>query len=649
MPWRRRYRVRLARAVAVGVAVCWPVTAAAQLMRLSADGGELGVEARRDRSLGGIGASSAITLFTEWVALPFQGTLASPRLMTYALNVRPSWAQQRAPQGAAAILNGMGASASANLLAASPFPITVHGERSTGSLRGDVGSETNYRLSSRGATMRLQNRAFPIVLDYSARHSLSDYVSAFNTAPMRRDETWRIWRLTGQSTKLTTNLEQTRFIDGIGALSYDLTSARATHQLRWGRGSSLATSADWQWRGGNEPQRTRLIAGTLQLRHAQALTSSLALQQQILRAPRYSANTRGGSYSFSFDRPSGLSASVDVSGATSIYHNGRSNSLQATPTVRLNAALPFGARLTGAVFAGAIRRGQEFFGDSWIVASDERHVIAEAREFTLGFERADSASITLVSGDRSLSYLNGFDFRVIRLGDLIRIVIPLSSRIRVGDAVLAGYRYVLPPAPGISTRSAGADASLIVGPLTLEHSVKRNRSVATDRAADHAAEAAVNDALDSSDEIISAARLRGANRFGSVQGDLTRRERQHSRNDFASTELRASVASPTGYALRGVIGATGTRSRMHERDTRIVTTTASVGWTVSGTFQVQATAETWVWATDDRALDRLRTLSLDVVWSFGALETDWRFSSQQRHAATVGTQSQFFGRVRRRF
>ncbi|MHB1068522.1 MAG: hypothetical protein ACYC1W_01510 [Gemmatimonadaceae bacterium] len=645
MPWRRRCRVRLAHAVAVAVAVCWPATAAAQWLRMSGNGGELGVEARRERSLGENGAPSAITLFTEWVALPFQGTLASPRLMTYALNLRPTWAQQRATQGAAAILNGMGASASVNLLAASPIPITVHGERSTGSLRGDFGSETNYRLSSRGATVRLQNRAFPISLDYSARHALSDFASAFSTAPMRRDETWRTWRLTGQSTKLMANLEQMRLIDGIGALSYDLTSARAVHQLRWGRGSTLATSADWQWRHGNEPQRTRLIAGTLRLRHAEALSSALALQQQILRAPKFSANTRGGSYALSFDRPRGLSGSVDVSGATSMYHNGRSNSLQVTPTLRLNAALPFGARLTGAVFAGALRRGQDFFGDSWIIATDERHVTPEGREFTLAFERADSASIRLVNVDRSLSYLNGFDFHLIRLGDLIRIAIPLSSRIRVGDAVLVSYRYELPPAPGIRTRTAGADASLSVGPLTLEHSVRRNRSVSTDGAADGAA----NDALDNSDEVTTAARLRSMHRFGSVQSDITRRVRQHSRNDFTSTELRASIASPTGYAVHGLIGATGTQSRMNERDTRIVTTTASVGWMLSSTFQVRATAETWMWSTDDRARDRLRNLNFEVTWSFGALETDWRFSSQQRHAATVGTQNQFFGRVRRRF
>jgi hypothetical protein len=611
------------------------------LLRLSADGGELGVEARRERSLGGNGAPSALTLFTEWVALPFHGTLGSPRLMTYAVNLRPTWAQQRAAQGAAAILNGMGASGSANLLGASPFPITVHGERSTGSLRGDFGAETNYRLSSRGATVSLQNRAFPLLLNYSARHTLSDYLSAFSSAPTRRDETWGIWRLSGQSSKLTADLEQTRFIDGIGALSYDLTSARATHQLRWGRGSSLVTSGDWQWRGGNEPQRTRLIAGTLRLQHAPALSSSLAGQQQILRAPRFSANTRGGSYSLSLDRSRGWSGSMNVSGTTSMYHNGRSHSLQAMPTLRLVAALPFGARLTGAVFVGALRRGQEFFGDSWIVASDERHVIAEAREFTLSYERADSASITLVSADRSQSYLNGFDFHVIRLGDLIRIAIPLSSRIRVGDAVLASYRYVLPPAPGISTRTAGADASFAVGALTLEHSVKRSRSVSTDRAA--------SDALDSSDEVISAARLRGGHRFGSVQGALTRRARQHSRNDFTSTELRAQVASPNGYALHALLGAAGTQSRMNERNTRVITTTASVAWNVSGTFQLQATAESWVWTTDDRARDRLRNLNFDVVWSFGALETDWRFSSQQRHAATIGTQNQFFGRVRRHF
>ncbi|MDP1861372.1 MAG: hypothetical protein Q8K82_22040, partial [Gemmatimonadaceae bacterium] len=381
--------------------------------------------------------------------------------------------------------------------------------------------------------------------------------------------------------------------------------------------------------------------GSLRLRHTEAVASALALQQQIVRAPTFSANTRGGSYALTFDRQGWLGASVDVAGSSSLYHNGRSNLLQATPTLRLNFGLPFGAQLTGAVFAGALRRGQDFFGDSWIVVSDERHTTAQAREFTLDFERADSTSITLVNEDRSLAYVNGFDYRLVRLGDLVRISIPLSSRIHVGEVVLVSYRYMLPPAPGIRTRSLGADASLAVGGMSVQHSIRRRRSVATDGAA--------SDALDSADEYTTSASLRRALRFGSVQGDLTHRVRQHSRNDFTSTELRAAVASPSGYAVQGVLGASGTQSRMNERDTRMVTTVASVGWMVSSTFQIQTTAETWVWSTDDRARERLRSLNLEVVWSLGALETDWRFSSQQRDAAAVGTQHQFFGRVRRRF
>ncbi len=637
----RRFPVRVACQAAVLSVLCWPTAAAGQWFQMSRSGGELGVEARRERSLGANGAPSAISLFTEWVALPFQGTLGSPRLFAYALNLRPTWAQQRANQAAAAMLNGLGASASANLLAASPLPISLRGERSTGSVRGEFGSETRYRLLSTGATVRLQNRAFPVFLDYSTRESLSDWVSAFSAPTVRRDEHWRTLRLSGQSTKLMANLERTRLVDGVGALSYDATIARASHVLRWGKGSALESSADWQWRSGHEPQRRRLLAGSLRLRHAETVTSALALQQQIVRAPTFSANTRGGSYALTFDGPRWLGASVDVAGSTSMYHNGHSSLLQATPTLRLNVALPFGARLTGAVFAGALRRGQDFFGDSWIVVSDERHATPQAREFSLDFERADSASIALVNEERSLTYVSGFDFRVTRLGDVVRISIPLSSRIRVGEVVLASYRYVLPPAPGIRTRSAGADASLAVGGVSLQHSVRRRRSEATGGADD--------DALDSADEYTTAAAVRRGLRFGSIQGDLMHRVRQHSRNDFSSTEVRAAVASPTGYAIQGVLGVSGTRSRMNERDTRMVTTMASVGWILSSTFQLQATAETWLWSTDERARERLRNLHLEVVWSLGALETDWRFSSQQRHAATAGTQHQFFGRVRRRF
>lgn len=641
MPWRRRWRVRVVRATAVLGVIGWPTEASGQWLPVSRDGGEIGVEARRERSLGGHGAPSAVSLFTEWVAVRLQGTLGSPRLVAYAVNLRPTWAQQRANQTAAAMLNGLGASVSANILSASALPISVRGERSSGSVRGEFGSETHYRLLSTGATVRLQNRVFPIFLDYSTRRSLSDWESAFSAPTVRRDENWRTLRLSGQSTKLMANLERTQLIDGVGGLGYEATSARASHVIRWGRGSVLETSADGQWRHGHEPQRRRLLSASLRLRHAEAVASSLALQQQIVRAPTFSANTRGGSYALTVDRQGWLGASVDVAGSTSIYHNGRSSLLQATPTLRLNIALPFGAQVTGSAFAGALRRGQDFFGESWIVVSDERHSTPQTREFTLDFERADSTSITLDNEDRSLTYVNGFDYRLVRLGDLVRVSIPLSSRIRVGELLLVSYRYLLPPAPGIRTRSAGADASLAVGGLSLQHSIRRRRSSATDGAA--------SDALDSADEYTTSATLRRALRFGRVQGDLTHRVRQHSRNDFTSTELRAAVASPAGYAVRGALGASGTQSRMNERDTRMVTTVASVGWMVSSTFQVQATAETWMWSTDNRARERLRSLNFEVVWSLGALETDWRYTSQQRHAAAVGTQHQFFGRVRRRF
>ncbi|MDP1860592.1 MAG: hypothetical protein Q8K82_18095, partial [Gemmatimonadaceae bacterium] len=234
--------------------VGWPAAASGQWLSLRRDGGEIGVEARRERSLGGNGTPSAVSLFTEWVALRVQGTLGSPRLLAYAVNLRPTWAQQRANQAAAAMLNGLGASVSANILSASVLPISVRGERSSGSVRGEFGSETHYRLLSTGATVRLQNRVFPIFLDYSTRRSLSDWESAFSAPTVRRDENWRTLRLSGQSTKLTANLERTRLIDGVGGLGYDATNARASHVIRWGRGSTLETSADEQWRHGHEPQ-----------------------------------------------------------------------------------------------------------------------------------------------------------------------------------------------------------------------------------------------------------------------------------------------------------------------------------------------------------------------------------------------------------
>ena len=608
---------------------------------ISRTGGEAGVEHRSERSYGRGRDGSTSTLFSEWVALPVQGTVVSPRVLAYSFMLRPSWAQQRAGEQAAAALRGLGAGASVNILAGSVIPISLHAERSSGSVFGEFGSETNYRTSTSGATMRLQNRAFPLTLDFSDRLTQSDWRSAFNRESLRRQEVWRTARLTGRSTKLLTTLEKVRFIDRVGPLSYASTGGQANHTLRWGKGSALETMADVSWRDGFAPQRRRQLGGMLRLQHAPSVASSVSLMQQTARAPTFSANSRSASYGVQYEPLAWLSASFDASGSSAQYHNGLAGVLDLKPTVRFITPLPFGGRLSGSVSAGLARRSQKFFAEPWVEVSDERHVADDERSITLVNELVDSTRVQVVNSDRTVLYLNGFDYLITRLGDLTRLTIPLSSRIVVGQDVLVSYRYKMPVQPAFETRTAGAEASLVFPGFSLQQSFQQRRSQA-DVASD-------SDLLDSGDEYSLRAALRRGTRLGLLSAHGVRRFRRNSRNDFETTELRGQLSSNPGTSFQRAVGMSHVRTVMNARDVTMITSTLAVGWMPTTAFQVQGMVESWVWSPQGLPSDRLLSMTCGLSWSLGAMATEVRYSSQQRMASGRSTQNQLFARVKRHF
>ncbi len=618
-----------------------PTGAGAQLLRFSLSGGEVGVENRTEAARGRSLARSASSTFTEWLALPLRGVIISPRLLSFALNLRPSWAQQRTSGLAASVQTGLNAGFNANLLSSSPIPLSVHAERGSGSIRGTFGSETAFNSDASGATLRLQNRAFPIYLDFTDRRTTSDWLGAFSNSSQRRDEQWSTLRLTGQSTKLYTNIDRTRFVDGIGSLSFTTTMGQANHALRWGKGSSLETMVDVSWREGFDPQRRQLYSGTLHLRHSPVVSSSFSLQQQVARAPVFTSHTRAASVGVQYDPRSWLAAALDASGSTALYHNGRAEVWQVRPAVRLSRSLPRGGRLFGSVFAGYSRRAQQFLAESWVVVTGEPHGVDESRSFSLKNERGDSASVSVTSADRSVLFVVDVDYRLTRLGDLLRIAIPLGSRIVPGDAILVSYKYEMPEQPEVDSRFAGAEATITFDGISLQHSVQHRRSVAVG--------ASLDDRLDSGDEYASMLRVHHDTRIGRVTGEGEHRVRRNSRNDFETSELRGTLSSLPGSRLQHMLGVTALRTFANTREVSMLTSAASLGWNATATFQTRASVEAWLWSPQDLPNERLLNVNIDMAWSFGALETDWRYSSQRRYTSSRGIQNQFFGRIKRHF
>ena len=649
---RRRLLVRLLGSLLT--ATLLPGRAAAQLgqlVHLTPNGGEVGVEARAVQLAGGNRGAPWETFVSTWVNVPFSGSVLSPRLLSYQAAFRPTRSQQ-STRGQQSLyeLRSLGMNYSANLLPASPISLSMHGDRTTAGTPGNaLGTSTSSRNGSSGGSLRVRMPAFPLRLEWNTRDLADSWRASLEQVPIRRDESFEVLRLTGESSKLTTSVERQRFVDRIGTLDFSSVVGTALHALRWGAGSSLTTSAEMHRRDGRDQYRSRLFTERLHLQHSPTVASDLTVHRQRSRSQGdYIANVATTMLSVQAEPRPWLSGGVSGMYSTNEFSHGSQRTASATPSLTLRRALPRQVRLVGTVGASYQRTDQVLTDQMPTPVTDESHTLDASRQFQLRHERAEALTVVVFNRNRTVLYLEGTDYRVVALGDLVRLEVPIVSRIQVGDGLLISYSYAAAAAPAHDLRSGSASLSLVRGGVSLSQSAQLRwaRVLAGDDAM----------GLEGGDDYVTALDVRREVGGGQASVNAQHRARRRALSDFTSSELRVGYSPAAVRDFQSTLGASLSRSsaaaqvEQVEQVATVWSTNASVTWMPRQQLHLLAAAESQVWRLANRGSDRTLMFNLDLRWIVGRVETEWRYLWQQRSMLEQQQlQHRFFVRLLRRF
>ncbi len=627
-----------------------PRVAPAQWLRLNPGGGEVGVEGRDDQFGNGGRSAASNTQLSQWLSVPLSGVLISPQIASYSISIRPTWGQQTVTgQPARYGRRSVGLGGTVTILPSALLSLGLNADRTTGGSDGGLGTSTRNTSRAGGGSLRLRSAAFPIVAEWHARSTSDVWQASAVQAPIFRDETLRSLRITGQSSKLRTSLERLRFEDRVGGLGFSSVGGSVLHALSWGKGSNMQTLLETLNRDGRERQRRQSASERLFLQHTTALATEYIVDG------RKNAGTDGTSDELSTSalmhyRPrEWMTAGVRAMSATSVFATGRMGRESVTPSLRIEAKLPGGARLMGAMSAGYERVSQQMPSESWIQVVDEPYTVGASRVLALSHERADGDQIKVYNAARTIAYIPGIDFRVSVLGSVVRIDVPLASRIAVGDAVVVTYRYQALSEGQYEVRSGEAFVSLVMGgfSVTPSASMRRGRSLSGSNGA--RSEPGI-DPMSSGDDYVLAAGFHRPTRIGQIDLDVSRRTREGSTADYSIGEVRAGYQPRPLGALRSSVGASVSRSRSPNQDVRAVMSDATLYWSLTQNAHVQASRESWLWAPSGFASEETVIWNVQLGWSVGLVEAEFSYLVQRRVVRSIDdNQRRLFGRFVRRF
>jgi hypothetical protein len=635
-------------ALAAG-AIVVPRDAMAQWLRLTPGGGEVGVEARDERSVDGGRQAATNTFLSQWLNVPLGGVIFSPRLASYSLTIRPTWAQQTVfGQPKRFDTRAIGLGASATLLPSALVSLGLHADRMHSGTEGGPGSRTRYATRSGGGTVRYSNRAFPLVADWSARTTDDVWQAASDQAPVYRDETLHSRRLTGQSSKLRVSVERLRFEDRIGKLGFTSLGGTATHLASWGKGSSMQSMLETVDRDGHDRQRRRSLTERLVLQHFRTVATEILVDARRNVGVSDENRAFSGSAQVRLQPRPWFATGLKLSSLTTAVALGRVRTLAIDPNLRLDVKLPHGGRLASALSAGVARVKQQLPSGSWITVSDERHAVAESRVIALNRERGDWATVSIYNTERTIAYIAGLDYRVSTVGPLVRIDIPIASRIAVGDEVLISYRYETLASGDYDLHRADGALTLSLWGFVLSPSASLRRG----RALDTVEPGGVDEGSvrqGNGDEFVLAAGYHRATAIGRIDVDVARRARERSTANFLSRELRGSVQPRPLGALQLAMGGSVARTATLNEAVRVVTSNVAVHWTPTPSLRVTTSRETWLWDPRVNSREEIVIWNSELGWTAGAIEAELKYVVQQRLATMDNWQRRLFGQFKRRF
>jgi hypothetical protein len=601
-----------------------PSTAEAQTLSRVREQTELGVSSLTTWKRDG-GSWRRDADFRQWVALPFRGYFLDPRIFGYDFSLRPVLTQQFS-EGVDQPLRSqqLGWDASLRLLSTAPVAVTLSTSQASGSSAGAFGSRGDFSVGNFTALANFAVPYLPLKLGYASRSTENTWFSGTTNTPVAWSDNTKTLRFSAQNSKLEVNLERMWFDDRIGNRDFLLDRGTLRHQFRWGKGSRLQTLLDRSDRRGTAMYMRQAWQENLHVQHTVGTATDLYIRRFGTATAQGTSSEQSLGGRFNSRVSSWLTLGVRGSSRKTRYNGTRESVLSLSPEINTSIVLPLGARLSVGGMFGFERRDLERVDGASIPVLNEEHIVPETRSFTLEQAGADSASVVIRSADELLEYISGVDYVLVEVDRRVEVLIPLESRIEVGETLLVSYVFTPVDLPEGDLYIGRGTATLAFWRVSVTHaqSLRRSRDRGFGSRIDDGSAAAV---LGTMDEMYTALSANVPTPLGVWELELSRRSRESSAIDFESFEGETSLALPTGPSLRLLLGAAarGTRDMGGWVSSRSAYT--SLNWRIFRLTRLVGRLQAWELDLSDGLKDRSVGGDMNLSFQVGATEAWIRY------------------------
>lgn len=614
----------------------------AQRLRVGGGTGEIGTNVRGAllgySSRGQSGSLEA----SEWLTLPLSGTILDARLLTWQFTFRPEWRQARyssAPSGEEGRV--LGWQGSLQLLAGSPVSLALSGSKTSGKTEGGFNVRSDNGSEFLGATLAWQQKWLPVQVSLTRQYLSTGWANLLTGTSLRNIYDVRSIRLNAANSKTSVLLERLDNDDRVGSNDFLAGNALLAHSARWGRGSSLLSTAEVTNQSGYYVYRRRQWTEQLRLQHGAGVSSSWTWRRATsANAERQATVTfLGAALDGSVGRSvqAGLFASMTTSGFARGQE--RLTILSSRGGFDLGRG---GFRVSGSGSLGLEHRRREGTADLRVPVLREAHTVPPSRHFLLDRPDPDPSSLLVQSADQLTRYEEDTDFSVTGAGSLLQLDIPFGSRIQTGETVLVSYQYRLPG--GFSDQALVADVSVLAsyGGFRFRH----QQSVRNSQIPDHL------DAVRGRGDFNSAqtaVEFRTPSPLGHLLAEAGRTARWRPGDDHEEYTVSASLTQDRLGRGSGTAGMYWSRSRSNHYQVSTLSGQGVMAWRAMTTLFLHLGLEGMLWKEESGVTERFLGGSFDGEWQYGQTTVTFRFEHHRRASEVSSVINRISARLSRRF
>lgn len=625
-------------AIVLGGMLTGPVLQAQTPFRMAGGFGEAGFRIDGEQIAFRPGTGSSGVELREWFQIPLSGVLFGPGAVAYDIAFRPTF-QQRYQTNVDNPLQAryLDANGRLGLMPGRSLSLQLTGARATGSSSGGFGGRQEFHRTQLLGSLGWQNPYLMAQLTAARRTSDDRWWDAVGGSPLQQVAVERSLGLSLNNSKTQIDVQRLDYQDRINAFQYQTWNGAGLHTLRWGKGSRLLSSYELGEQSGSFENSRRAWSEQLHLQHTRAVATEYYYRQNrtAVGVVAGRSDAYGGRVSV---RPVPWAAlSFEASQAVGNNDGTRREVTAFSPGAGVTIPIAAGVSFSGSGLTSFESRDSRGAPDVPVAVPDEPHIIPAGRSFTLDQAPVDTASVLVRNASGSLIYQRDADYLLVPVGPAVRIDVPPTSRIVVGDQVRVSYVYLAPAADGPSV-AFEYDLGLRWPFGDLSH--RRSR-----RAARSGADPG---GLADFDDQRTSLRLFGHAARGQVSLEASRRDVDRAQQLQHDTQVAGSWVR--SFALLSLNFGVGW-STAHLGPTRADALNGSVGvgWNVSPALRLQGRFEGLQWDQTGAGIQRYLSAALELQWWLGRLQTDVRFEHHYRDYVALQVIDRLSVQMLRRF